>query len=127
MEPSSVPPVIRPPIRASSPMNPDFEMPRALTSPSDFERQADDIIANFRARQGMPLESAREAIQYLDDTYGKYSSSLRREVPAMSALYTTTLTSTYTHHRPRHSGDNLPQRMAINPTTSMFSRATRRH
>ncbi|XP_042219707.1 uncharacterized protein LOC121864650 isoform X2 [Homarus americanus] len=80
MEPSSVPPVIRPPIRASSPMNPDFEMPRALTSPSDFERQADDIIANFRARQGMPLESAREAIQYLDDTYGKYSSSLRREV-----------------------------------------------
>ncbi|XP_050729404.1 uncharacterized protein LOC127005000 isoform X4 [Eriocheir sinensis] len=32
----------------------DFE-PRA---PTDFERQADDIIANFRARQGLPLESA---------------------------------------------------------------------
>ncbi|XP_050729396.1 uncharacterized protein LOC127005000 isoform X3 [Eriocheir sinensis] len=54
----------------------DFE-PRA---PTDFERQADDIIANFRARQGLPLESPFEAIQYLDDTYGKYSNSLRREV-----------------------------------------------
>ena len=36
---------------ASSPFL-DFE-PRPST---DFERQADDIIANFRARQGLPLE-----------------------------------------------------------------------
>ncbi|KAK8393053.1 hypothetical protein O3P69_013236 [Scylla paramamosain] len=60
---------------ASNPLLDAFE-PRA---PTDFERQADDIIANFRARQGLPLESPIEAIQYLDDTYGKYSNSLRRE------------------------------------------------
>ncbi|XP_045110588.1 uncharacterized protein LOC123504259 isoform X5 [Portunus trituberculatus] len=33
--------------------------PRA---PTDFERQADDIIANFRARQGLPLERKRCSI-----------------------------------------------------------------
>ncbi|KAK8393062.1 hypothetical protein O3P69_013236 [Scylla paramamosain] len=37
---------------ASNPLLDAFE-PRA---PTDFERQADDIIANFRARQGLPLE-----------------------------------------------------------------------
>ncbi|XP_069947586.1 uncharacterized protein [Cherax quadricarinatus] len=84
MEPSSVPPVIRQPLRAASPpLGSDFDPrsyePRSF-APTDFERQADDIIANFRARQGLPLESPREAIQFLEDTYGKYSNSLRREV-----------------------------------------------
>ncbi|XP_045597085.1 uncharacterized protein [Procambarus clarkii] len=83
MEPSAVPPVTRPPIRASSPIfggdfDPHAYEPRSF-APSDFERQADDIIANFRARQGLPLEDAREAIQYLDDTYGKLSNTLRKE------------------------------------------------
>ncbi|KAK8740030.1 hypothetical protein OTU49_003353, partial [Cherax quadricarinatus] len=60
MEPSSVPPVIRQPLRAASPpLGSDFDPrsyePRSF-APTDFERQADDIIANFRARQGLPLE-----------------------------------------------------------------------
>ncbi|XP_071542333.1 uncharacterized protein [Panulirus ornatus] len=54
MEPSAVPPSIRPPVRAASPPLSDMFEPRPV---SDFERQADDIIANFRARQGLPLEA----------------------------------------------------------------------
>ncbi|XP_069947585.1 uncharacterized protein [Cherax quadricarinatus] len=62
MEPSSVPPVIRQPLRAASPpLGSDFDPrsyePRSF-APTDFERQADDIIANFRARQGLPLEAS---------------------------------------------------------------------
>ncbi|XP_071542337.1 uncharacterized protein [Panulirus ornatus] len=56
MEPSAVPPSIRPPVRAASPPLSDMFEPRPV---SDFERQADDIIANFRARQGLPLESKK--------------------------------------------------------------------
>lgn len=52
MEPSSLPPTIRQPIRGASPPLLDYE-PRA---PTDFERQADDIIANFRAKAGIPIE-----------------------------------------------------------------------
>jgi len=47
------PPAIRAPERAPSPFAMEPFEPRPA---SDFERQADDIIANFRARQGMPLE-----------------------------------------------------------------------
>ncbi|XP_064080348.1 uncharacterized protein LOC135197219 isoform X4 [Macrobrachium nipponense] len=79
-----------PPPRGTSPQPSaiaDFFEPRPLSNPSDFERAADDIIANFRARHGVGLDS-REAVQRLDDTYGKYSSSLRREASVSSAAAT---------------------------------------
>lgn len=54
MDPTAFsPPAIRAPERAPSPFNMEPFEPRPA---SDFERQADDIIANFRARQGLPLE-----------------------------------------------------------------------
>jgi len=54
MDPAAfAPPPVRAPERAPSPFNMDSYEPRPAT---DFERQADDIIANFRARQGMPME-----------------------------------------------------------------------
>jgi len=34
----------------------DFFEPRPTKEPSDFERAADDIIANFRARHGVGLD-----------------------------------------------------------------------
>ncbi|KAG0719765.1 hypothetical protein GWK47_049832 [Chionoecetes opilio] len=60
MEPSALAPspVGRPAPGDPTSTNPflDAYEPRA---PTDFERQADDIIANFRARQGLPLEVHR--------------------------------------------------------------------
>lgn len=48
-----------PPTRAASPQPSaiaDFFEPRPTPAASDFERQADDIIANFRARHGAGLD-----------------------------------------------------------------------
>ncbi|KAK4295571.1 hypothetical protein Pmani_031871 [Petrolisthes manimaculis] len=57
MDPNSfVPSTPRAPERAPSPYSLEPFEPRPAT---DFERQADDIIANFRARQGMPIEKKK--------------------------------------------------------------------
>ncbi|XP_037805003.1 uncharacterized protein LOC119599326 isoform X1 [Penaeus monodon] len=97
MSPASAVPVTRPSTRAASPspvgLPSDFFEPRK--EPSDFERQADDIIANFRARQGTGLEDSREAIQHLEDTFGKYSKPLRREVSPSAASKVATAGDTF--------------------------------
>ncbi|XP_068238016.1 uncharacterized protein [Palaemon carinicauda] len=50
-----------PPTRGASPQPSaiaDFFEPRPASNPSDFERAADDIIANFRARHGVGLDAS---------------------------------------------------------------------
>jgi len=56
--PALLPPPAAPATRAASPFINDLaQEPRPLPSTmADLERQADDIIANFRARRGIPME-----------------------------------------------------------------------
>jgi len=49
------PPAASPALRAASPFANDLALVPSNTM-SDLERQADDIIANFRARRGVPME-----------------------------------------------------------------------
>ncbi|KAK8393059.1 hypothetical protein O3P69_013236 [Scylla paramamosain] len=65
---------------ASNPLLDAFE-PRA---PTDFERQADDIIANFRARQGLPLEASCSARATAGES--KISSLLSSSATTTSAI-----------------------------------------
>ncbi|XP_047488427.1 uncharacterized protein LOC125038856 isoform X2 [Penaeus chinensis] len=92
MSPASALPVTRPSTRAASPspagLPSDFFEPRK--EPSDFERQADDIIANFRARQGTGLEVSPLAASKVA-TAGDTFSSLTSTKAALSSSEMTSL------------------------------------
>ncbi|KAK7068583.1 hypothetical protein SK128_014619 [Halocaridina rubra] len=64
-----------PPRGASPQPNPvaDFYEPRPMSNPLDFERAADDIIANFRARHGAGLDASSSS---LAATAGESSATL---------------------------------------------------
>ncbi|XP_066964844.1 uncharacterized protein [Macrobrachium rosenbergii] len=78
-----------PPPRGTSPQPSaiaDFFEPRPVSNPTDFERAADDIIANFRARHGVGLDAS---VSSAAATAGDTKAALTSTRTTLSALEST--------------------------------------